>query len=290
MTKVFLWSLTSYDRVVYLDPRSLIQKNPDALFACEGFCAAGAVPSSFATLSPEEEAAMAVAAAAAAADASSSTVGDDDDEEGVAESALVRETPLSVPPSWQPSTSVMVLEPSIDVHVAMLDELTQSEDVGSLKAQVFLSTFLGAAGEQCTPFDDLAGVTDRRSSIVGEEGNFFGPDDGFGGGADDGGGLLEDALMPVVLLNGAHMPRCSAGRQRTAEGVCQSLPYTYAAPSTDFDGKGRWRGAKKHCLTCREVRPRINARGDASADVLFVTMLYQDEMYIKVRVHELLFG
>ncbi|CAN0484441.1 unnamed protein product, partial [Ectocarpus sp. 8 AP-2014] len=45
MTKVSLWSLTSYDRVVFLDPRSLIQKNPDALFACEGFCAAGAVHS-----------------------------------------------------------------------------------------------------------------------------------------------------------------------------------------------------------------------------------------------------
>ena len=116
MTKVFLWSLTSYSRVVYLDPRSRVQKNPDALFACEGFCAAGAVPPS---TSPSFQVSAAGADAAAAAAAALST---DDDED---EAGTVLEAPPAFRPSWQPSTSVMVLEPSAEVHAAMLGELAR---------------------------------------------------------------------------------------------------------------------------------------------------------------------
>lgn len=251
MTKIFLWSLTSYDRVVYLDPRSLIQKNPDALFACEGFCAAGA---SRASSEGGGDAALIAAAAAAAAGAIAQSADDDDEA-----SAL----PVPVRPSWQPSTSVMVLEPSISVHVAMLDELTKRPSVGSLDAKEFLSSFLGAAGDRCTPFDDLdAGLGGGRRTAQGGSGWVDGDsvfrvggvgDDEFGGGQGKGG-LLEDALMPVVLINGAHVPRCSSGRKRTSAGVCQRLPYTYAAPSTDFLGKGN-PGQWKHCVLCSQVRP-----------------------------------
>lgn len=252
MTKIFLWSLTSYDRVVYLDPRSLIQKNPDALFACEGFCAAGAVVSYPPLPSPGRASsegggdAALIAAAAAAAGAIAQSA-DDDDEAGA--------LPVPVRPSWQPSTSVMVLEPSISVHVAMLDELTKTPLVGSLDAKAFISSFLGAAGDLCTPFDDLdPGLGGGRRTAQGGSGwvdgnSVFGVDDGEGKG-----GLLEDALMPVVLLNGAHMPRCSSGRERTSAGVCQRLPYTYAAPSTDFHGKGN-PGQRKHCVLCAQVQP-----------------------------------
>lgn len=287
MTKVFLWSLTSYDRVVFLDPRSLIQKNPDALFACEGFCAAGAVysPSSSPSFRPSW-AREAQAAGSAAGSAPSSLAAahdlegggggsgggeddDDDDEEVAAAAAAVLEKPLSAPPSWQPSTSVMVLEPSLAVHAAMLDELTRTPAVGSLEAQVFLSSFLleGAttdAGDRCTPFEDPVenASPDRHRSVGGGGGGMGlagrggwidagggGGGGGFGGVGggeennefgDGGGSFLEDALMPVVLLNGPHVPRCAAGRKRTAEGVCQRLPYTFAAPSTDFNGKGSW--------------------------------------------------
>ncbi|CAB1103174.1 GT8 [Ectocarpus sp. CCAP 1310/34] len=282
MTKVSLWSLTSYDRVVFLDPRSLIQKNPDALFACEGFCAAGAVhsPSSSPSFQPgwAQEAGAAVGAAAqqqpppvslAHGLGGSGEEDDDDDEhDGVAAAAAaaVLEKPLSVPPSWQPSTSVMVLEPSLEVHAAMLDKLTRTPAAGSLEAQVFLSSFLmGAgtdAGDRCTQFEDPVenAPSDRGRSrggglVAGQGGGggwedeeaggaIFQGDGGFGdAGVDGGGSFLEDALMPVVLLNGPHVPRCSAGRKRTSEGVCQRLPYTFAAPSTDFQGgKNSWGG------------------------------------------------
>ena len=255
MTKVFLWSLTSYDRVVFLDPRSLIQKNPDALFACEGFCAAGAVysPSSSPSFRPswarEAEAAAAPPPLSLANGLEDSDDDDDDDKEAAAAAAAVLEKPLSAPASWQPSTSVMVLEPSLAVHDAMLDELTRTQSVGSLEAQVFLSSFLlkGAgtdAGDRCTPFEDpleTASSERRRSGGQGGNNALWGGGDAeeneFGGG---GGSFLDDAFMPVVLLNGPHLPRCAAGRKRTAEGVCQRLPYTFAAPSTDFNGKGHW--------------------------------------------------
>ncbi|CAM9184361.1 unnamed protein product [Ectocarpus sp. 8 AP-2014] len=283
MTKVSLWSLTSYDRVVFLDPRSLIQKNPDALFACEGFCAAGAVhsPSSSPSFRPgwAQEAGTAIGAAgqqqppplSLAHGLGGSGEDDDDDDEhdgaaAAAAAAAVLEKPLSVPPSWQPSTSVMVLEPSLAVHAAMLDKLTRTPAAGSLEAQVFLSSFLmGAgtdAGDRCTQFEDPVenAPSDRRRSrggglVAGQGGGggwedeeaggaIFEGDGGFGGaGAGGGGSFLEDALMPVVLLNGPHVPRCSAGRKRTSEGVCQRLPYTFAAPSTDFQGgKNSWGG------------------------------------------------
>ncbi|CAM9285561.1 unnamed protein product, partial [Ectocarpus sp. 4 AP-2014] len=285
MTKVSLWSLTSYDRVVFLDPRSLIQKNPDALFACEGFCAAGAVhsPSSSPSFRPDwaQEAGAAIGAAAQqqppplspAHGLGGSGEEDDDEDEhdgaAAAAAAAVLEKPLSVPPSWQPSTSVMVLEPSLEVHAAMLDKLTRTPAAGSLEAQVFLSSFLmGAgtdAGDRCTQFEDPVenAPSDRRRSrggglVAGQGGDggwedeeaggaLFegdGGDGGFGGaGVGGGGSFLEDALMPVVLLNGPHVPRCSAGRKRTSEGVCQRLPYTFAAPSTDFQGgKNSWVG------------------------------------------------
>lgn len=252
MTKVFLWSLASYDRVVYLDPRSLIQQNPDALFACDGFCAAGAVYSS----SPAPPS-FPRAGAAPAHDS------EDDDDATAAAAVVSHEKPLSGTPSWQPSTSVMVLEPSIDVHMAMLDELTRTHSVGSLEAQVFLSSFLGAAEEQCTPFDDLAGAGPGAGAAGGaaagkkrsggggwmEEDDVFGFDKVFGGAGGRGGGYLEDALMPVVLLNGPHMPRCAPGRERTPAGVCHRLPYTYAAPSTDFHGN--WGGKKQVSLSLR---------------------------------------
>lgn len=279
MTKVFLWSLTSYDRVVFLDPRSLIQKNPDALFACEGFCAAGAVysPSSSPSFRPSWGRGAQAEGSAAPAGAAPSPLAlahgleggddDDDDEEVAAAAAAVLEKPLSVPPSWQPSTSVMVLEPSLAVHAAMLDKLTRTPAVGSLEAQVFLSSFLleGAApdaGDRCTPFEDpVKNASADRQRNGGGDGtglaarggwNDGGGDGvgGFGAGGrgggednvfgDGGGSFLEDALMPVVLLNGPHVPRCAAGRKRTAEGVCQRLPYTFAAPSTDFNGKSSW--------------------------------------------------
>lgn len=35
---VAAWSLTAYDRVVFLGPETLALRNPDALFACEGLC------------------------------------------------------------------------------------------------------------------------------------------------------------------------------------------------------------------------------------------------------------
>ncbi|CAM9304655.1 unnamed protein product [Scytosiphon promiscuus] len=271
MTKVFLWSLTSYDRVVFLDPRSLIQKNPDALFACEGFCAAGAVhsPSSSPPFAGgSADAAPSRAAAWTHGGADSDDDDDDDDDLGGGDqgaAASVVEKPLSVPPPWQPSTSVMVLEPSLEVHAAMLYELTKTPAVGSLEAQVFLSSFLleGAAadaGDRCTPFEDpvetLSSDRQRRAGRgpaglaggggdagwgdAGEAGVDLGENGGFGGGGNGGGSFLEDALMPVVLLNGPHIPRCGRGRKRTAEGVCRRLPYTFAAPSTDFDGKNSW--------------------------------------------------
>jgi len=34
-----LWKLSNYDRVIYFDSRTMIEKNPDTLFACQGFCA-----------------------------------------------------------------------------------------------------------------------------------------------------------------------------------------------------------------------------------------------------------
>ncbi|CAM9532710.1 unnamed protein product [Ectocarpus sp. 12 AP-2014] len=166
----------------------------------------------------------------------------------------------------------MVLEPSLEVHAAMLDKLTRTPAAGSLEAQVFLSSFLmGAgtdAGDRCTQFEDPVenAPSDRRRSrggvLVAGQGGGGGWEDeeaggtifqGDGGGGGDGGfgdagvggggSFLEDALMPVVLLNGPHVPRCSAGRKRTSEGVCQRLPYTFAAPSTDFrGGKNSWGG------------------------------------------------
>eukprot|EP00903_Cladosiphon_okamuranus_P018801 g17295.t1 len=253
MTKVFLWSLTSYDRVVFLDPRSLIQKNPDALFACEGFCAAGAVysPSSSPSFRPswarEAEAAAAPPPLALAHGVEDSDDDDDDDREAAAAAAAVLEKPLSAPSSWQPSTSVMVLEPSMTVHKEMLDELTQTQSVSSLEAQVFLSAFLlkGAApdaGDRCTSFEDpLENASSDRRRSGGGGGGRRGGEGGGGGnnylwGSDDAQG----ALMPMVLLNGPHLPRCAAGRKRTEEGVCQRLPYTFAAPSSDFNGNGHW--------------------------------------------------
>lgn len=283
MTKIFLWSLTSFDRVVYLDPRSLIQKNPDALFACEGFCAAGAVPL---WESDPNAAALALAAEAALLDTSE----DGDDTWATEQGDGTRGGSTSVS-SWRPSTSVMVLEPSLDVHQAMLDKLKKttasvgaaSSDVvgrrrtasggdGSLEAQAFLSAFL-EAGDHCTPFEELdhyrgvdVGVGGR-----GDQGNIAKQQGGLGGsrtqGFDTEGGViggaagvwgqeagLEDALQPVVLLNRANMPACAPGRERTSHGVCQRLPYTYAAPSTDFDGRGRWAGKSRRCTLCDEVR------------------------------------
>ncbi|CAM9796160.1 unnamed protein product, partial [Sphacelaria rigidula] len=281
MTKIFLWSLTSYDRVVYLDPRSLIQKNPDALFACEGFCAAGAVPL---WESDPNAAALALAAEAALLDTSE----DEDDTWATARGDGGRGASNSVS-SWRPSTSVMVLEPSLDVHQAMLDKLTKttasvgaaSSDVvgrrraanggdGSLEAQAFLSAFL-EAGDHCTPFEELdhyrsadAGVDSRgdkesiarqQAGLGGSETRGFDTEGGIGGGAAEGWGQeagLEDALQPVVLLNRANMPSCAPGRERTSQGICQRLPYTYAAPSTDFDGRGRWAGRTRRCTLCDE--------------------------------------
>lgn len=260
MTKVFLWSLTSYDRVVFLDPRSLVKRNPDALFACEGFCAAGAVysPSSSPSFRPSwaREAEAAVAAVAAPPPPLELAHGledsdDDDNDDDKEAAAAVLENPLSAPASWQPSTSVMVLEPSLAVHAEMLDELTRTQSVGSLEAQVFLSSFLlkGAAadaGDRCALFQDpLENASSERRGGGGRVGGgsnaMWGSDEAedneFGVG---GGSFLEDALKPVVLLNGPHLPRCAAGRKRTAEGVCQRLPYTFAAPSMDFNGKGGW--------------------------------------------------
>lgn len=269
MTKIFLWSLTSYDRVVYLDPRSLIQKNPDALFACEGFCAAGAVVSYPPLLPPGGSNGRASPPPEGGGGGAIAPSADDDDEA----SAL----PVPARPSWQPSTSVMVLEPSIAVHISMLDELAKTPSVGSLDAKAFISSFLGAAGDRCTHFDDLdAGLGGGRRAGHGGSGsgwvegnNVFGGSGGGGGGGGvgndgfgsglgrgGGGGLLEDALTPDVLINGAHVPRCSSGRQRTSARVCQRLPYTYAAPSTDFHGKGNG-GKWKHCVSCAQVRARI---------------------------------
>ncbi|CAM9624435.1 unnamed protein product, partial [Laminaria digitata] len=286
MTKVFLWSLTSYSRVVYLDPRSRVQKNPDALFACEGFCAASAVPSTSSRPSFETSAEGTDVAAAAAAAAALST-DDDEDEAGV-----VLDAPLSFRPSWQPSTSVMVLEPSAEVHAAMLTELARRAGARSLEAQVFLSSFLGAAGDRCTPFEDLVesaggvrgggggggddvlggdggggwvdegdavGASSDGSVVDGGSGSGSGSGvggggggRGGGGGGRGGGGFLEDALMPVVLLNGPHMPRCAVGRERTPAGVCQRLPPTFAAPLTDYHERGDWGRAQKRCALCEQ--------------------------------------
>lgn len=239
MTKVFLWNLLAYDRVVYLDPRSLIQKNPDALFACEGFCAAGAVPSIPTPFSWS---------------ADSAPVEVDGQE--------------SLVPPWQPSTSVMVLEPSMEVHVAMLDKLTRTPDVGSLEAQAFLSSFLGAAGNKCDPFDELepggkrlppvpVGAEKKSDRAVGGVGGMSGAVSGWivvergvgvedglgsggvgGGGGGGGGAVTGDVFMPKVLLNGAaKLPRCTAKPERTADGKCHKLPYTYAAPSSHLHAK-----------------------------------------------------
>lgn len=241
MTKIFLWSLTLYQRVVYLDPRSLIQKNPDALFLCEGFCAAGAVPPS----QSDPNAATTTLATHAASKAQ------DDDERF--ESAGT---------AWQPSTSVMVLEPSLQVHQAMLEKLTTTTATsvassgssgGSPQgAQTFLSEFL-EAGDKCTPFEDLDGPAVSRWGGLG----------GAGAGINAGGfnmqtagawGDMEDALQPVVLLDRANMPRCAIGRERTSDRVCHRLPYRYAAPSTDFNVKGTWGSQRASCVLCEEVR------------------------------------
>ncbi|CAM9320735.1 unnamed protein product [Chrysoparadoxa australica] len=40
LTLLYLWRMSNFDRVVYLDSRTLVQRTPDMLFACEGFCAA----------------------------------------------------------------------------------------------------------------------------------------------------------------------------------------------------------------------------------------------------------
>lgn len=241
MTKVFLWNLFAYDRVVYLDPRSLIQKNPDALFACEGFCAAGAVPSIPTPFSWSADSAPV----------------DVDGQEGLVQ-------------PWQPSTSVMVLEPSVEVHVAMLDELTRTPDVGSLEAKAFLSSFLGAAGDKCDPFNELEpGVkrlpsvpvgAEKKSDRAGGEGGGIsgavsgwidvdggvGVEDGLyiggigGDGGGGGGAVSRDVFLPKVLLNGAaKLPRCTAKRERAADGLCHKLPYTYAAPSNHLHAKSK---------------------------------------------------
>lgn len=259
MTKIFLWSLTSYDRVVYLDPRSLIQKNPDALFACEGFCAAGAVPLS-------ESDPNAAAAALAAEVAALLPSQDDDDDKDLFSAAAGGGKDRLLSSTWQPSTSVMVLEPSLEVHQAMLEEVTKTtaavaSDGGgggsSLEAQAFVSAFL-EAGDHCTPFEVLdhhhAATTARGGweEVVGELGGVVRSGD-VGGGVL-GGSRLEDALQPVVVVNRAHMPPCAVGRERTSEGVCHRLPYTYAAPSSDFNGRGTWSGKRKHCALCDEVR------------------------------------
>lgn len=283
MTKIFLWSLTTYDRVVYLDPRSLIQKNPDALFACEGFCAAGAVHLSGSD--PDAAAAGAVAPATAVAHQTASTAGgQDDDDEGAAAlaAAAAAEAAMKLArPSWKPSTSVMVLEPSVTVHNAMLAKLTRTTsssiaEPSLLEAQSFISAFLGA-GDQCTHFEDIDATAggggpqgqrqrngEKTGGGVGLEGftrlnygangaEVFSDKFGFEGGGGEGvGGALDDAFQPVVLLNSAKMPVCTVGRQRTPEGVCHRLPYTYAAPSTDFDERGNWIG-RKACELCDEV-------------------------------------
>lgn len=239
MTKIFLWSLVAYDRVVYLDPRSLIQKNPDALFACEGFCAASAVSVTSDVL------AIAPSAVSnsenATAEMTSGTVEQVDGE--------IRG------PSWQPSTSVMVLEPSMEVHNAMLKKLMKTTSVGSsLEAQAFVSAFL-EAGDRCTPFEGIGGVG-HWSGQGAHSQRFKGDDEGngWGVGVNDGsnrfdtlsrGGAnrgvqssaLKNAFEPLVFLNGAHMPSCTKGRPRTPAGVCQRLPYTYAAPAADFAEK-----------------------------------------------------
>ena len=36
--KVTAWALTAYQRVIFFEPSTLVLRNPDALFACEGFC------------------------------------------------------------------------------------------------------------------------------------------------------------------------------------------------------------------------------------------------------------
>lgn len=241
MTKVFLWNLFAYDRVVYLDPRSLIQKNPDALFACEGFCAAGAVPPIPTPLSWSADSAPVEV----------------DGQEGLVQ-------------PWQPSTSVMVLEPSVEVHVAMLDELTRTPDVGSLEAQAFLSSFLGAAGGKCVAFNELepsvkrshpvpVGAEKKSDRAGGEGGGISGAVSGWidvDGGVEDGlyiggiggegggggGAVPGDVFMPKVLLNGAaKLPRCTAKRERAAAEQCHKLPYTYAAPSSHLHAKSNSR-------------------------------------------------
>lgn len=38
-SRLELWSMVEYERVVFLDPLTMVTSNPDSLFACEGFCA-----------------------------------------------------------------------------------------------------------------------------------------------------------------------------------------------------------------------------------------------------------
>ncbi|KAG5177061.1 hypothetical protein JKP88DRAFT_350869 [Tribonema minus] len=200
--KSHLWSLTQYDRVVFLNSRALVLKNPDTLFACDGFCA---------PMTGEEGA---------------STF----------------------------STDVMVLEPSAEVHGALLSRLGEAaaQAVPPSDAAALLGPALlpAATRARCSTFEDLEDFMD-------------GLDGGGGGEAASAAG----SSGPILVLNAAHMPVCGGGAARSAPGTCHRLPYTYAAPSADLDGSGRWRGGAVADRLGRDVaaEPHVVRFSDAHA-------------------------
>ncbi|CAM9512745.1 unnamed protein product, partial [Discosporangium mesarthrocarpum] len=315
MSKVFLWSLTEYDRVVFLDPWSLVQKSPDSLFTCQGFCAAAA-PSRFLPRGGHRGGYRAKAGSPGAFEGEQQAMASSDgglgrahfaqranltEEGGGRAGAGAGEGTGSAPGKsaavgGRMSSSVMVLEPSILVHQAMMDRLASYDWLGGLDPDSFLVDFLGLNVGGCPAFEDLEDIdpwtresSESDVSVVGwtqKEGGFavvaddeagerlLGGRSGSGEGwvfrgAGGGGGrteaegeegeegLLDQELQPVLLLNPDFMRPCAQGMERSAPSVCHRLPYTYNAPSRDFHKHGSW-GTRRHCLLCDQAtEPKI---------------------------------
>lgn len=180
-----LWGLVEYDRIVFLDPRSLVTRNPDSLFACDGFCAVMSPPI--------------------------------DVEEGGGKTVY---------------GSVFVLQPSSEMESELLDSLLvhNGSGVGAASPHTLPSFMIEklSLDAACRPFEELedfapAGPRESRKSS----------------GRSDAPG--DDDWRPLLVLKADHLPTCAAGAsssRRAAGGTCHQLPYTYSAPSADFERDG----------------------------------------------------
>jgi hypothetical protein len=203
--KAHLWSLTQYDRVVYVGPRAMVTKSTDALFACEGFCAGMQQQRSAA--SSKTQTRRSVQTDVMVLEPSAET-----------HSSLLQALETLTPAAARAIDAGVFLAGAL----ALDAECPVFEDLDDFAPAAADSSSSGADG------------TDGAASVQSSGGSAAAGAAAAAAGAGRG---------PIFVLNAEHMPLCSPGAVRSAPGSCKRLPYRYAAPSEDLHRRGGWQGA-----------------------------------------------